>query len=160
RVIVEDSAGVKRDAPLYFMSPSQINYQIPAGTAAPGNATVSVFVGPTLVAVGLVQIEDTAPSIFTLRSNGSGPAAALDAITFQPAPFNAKQADESPNLIAVFGTGLGEDATDVENNVNTSVVARIDGNPVPVTYAGQAPGFVGVNQFNIRFPDVIDPGEH
>jgi uncharacterized protein (TIGR03437 family) len=158
-VVVRDSTGTERPAPLFFASPRQINYQIPADTAL-DNATVSVFIGPVLVAVGSVQIVTTAPSIFTLSANGSGPAAALDAINNLPAPFNATQAGGSPNIIAVFGTGLGADATDGGDNISASVQALIGGNPVTVTYAGQAPFLVGVNQFNILFPAGITSGEH
>jgi uncharacterized protein (TIGR03437 family) len=106
-----------------------------------------------------MQIVTTAPSIFTVGASGSGPAAALDAITFQPAPFNAKQPDGSPNFIAVYGTGLGADATDIDG-VSVSVDARIDGIPVTVTYAGRAPFFTGLNQFNIQLPDGIPSDVH
>src|SRR5262249_47359494 len=109
---------------------------------------------------GPLRIGTTAPSIFTLSGNGSGPAAAVDAITFQPTPFNARLADGSPNFIAVFGTGLGADATDDGRDISANVQAFIDGNPATVTYAGQAPGLVGANQFNIRFPAVITSGAH
>jgi len=34
-VRVRDSAGTQRDAPLFFVSPTQVNYQIPAGTECP-----------------------------------------------------------------------------------------------------------------------------
>src|SRR5262249_56388383 len=34
QVKVKDSAGLERLAPLFFVSPGQVNYQIPAGTAA------------------------------------------------------------------------------------------------------------------------------
>jgi uncharacterized protein (TIGR03437 family) len=158
-VTVIDSAGVGHAAPLYFISPSQINYQLPDG-AAPGEATVSVFIGSDLVAIGFVQIAPIAPSIFTLNSSGGGPAAALDAITSMPAPFNATQANGQPNIISVYGTGLGADATDVDGNVSASVQALIDGNPVTALYAGQAPGLVGVNQFNIQLPAGIPSGAH
>jgi uncharacterized protein (TIGR03437 family) len=33
-VKVRDSAGVERSAPLFFVSPNQINYQLPPGTAS------------------------------------------------------------------------------------------------------------------------------
>ena len=158
-VRVKDSALVERDAPLFFISPTQINYQIPAG-ASLGEATVSVFINSGLVAVGPVQIVPFAPSIFTLSADGSGPAAALDALTFQLAPFNRKQADGSPNIIAVFGTGLGADATDVDGNVAADVLATIDGRSVTVNYAGRAPLFTGLNQFNIQFPAEISSGAH
>jgi uncharacterized protein (TIGR03437 family) len=159
-VKVKDSAGVARDALLFFISPSQINYQIPDGTAT-GEATVSVFIGPHLVAVGPVQIVMTAPSIFALNASGNGPAAALDALTFAPAPFNPELAEGMPNFIAVWGTGLGADATDGGGNVFASVKAFIDGNfEAQVTYAGLAPGFQGSNQFNIELPFGITSGVH
>ena len=158
-VVVKDSAGVERAAPLYFISPSQINYQIPDGTEL-GVASVSVFNGTVLVALGAVQIEEFAPSIFALNASGKGPAAALDALTFLPAPFNAELADGEPNFIAVWGTGLGADATDGGGNVFASVTALIDGEEAQVTYAGLAPGFQGANQFNIQLPLGITSGAH
>ncbi len=159
RVIVKDRAGVVRAAPLYFVSPSQINYQIPAG-ASLGEATAAVFIETDLVALGAVRIVEFAPSIFTLNSSGRGPAAALDAINSTLEPFNATQANGQPNIISVYGTGLGADATDVDGNVSASVQALIDGNLVTVLYAGQAPGLVGGNQFNIQLPGGIASGPH
>src|SRR5581483_8412592 len=44
RVVVRDGAGVERPAPLFFVSPNQINYQIPPGTAA-GTAIVTITSG-------------------------------------------------------------------------------------------------------------------
>lgn len=41
-----------------------------------------------------------------------------------------------------------------------SVEANIDGNAVTALYAGRAPGFVGLNQFNIVFPATIGLGVH
>ncbi|HZF41210.1 MAG TPA: putative Ig domain-containing protein, partial [Blastocatellia bacterium] len=55
RVMVKDSAGVERAAPMLLISPRLITYQIPDG-AAPGAATVSVFRGSELVAEGTAQI--------------------------------------------------------------------------------------------------------
>ncbi len=43
-VKVRDSAGAERLAPLFFVSPAQINYQMPAGTAN-GAATITVTSG-------------------------------------------------------------------------------------------------------------------
>jgi uncharacterized protein (TIGR03437 family) len=100
------------------------------------------------------------PAIFTLDQSGSGPGAAVDAFTGAFGPFNAKQSNGQPNIISVFGTGLGADATDVDGNVNASVQATIDGAPATVDYAGRAPGFTGLNQFNLIFPANITPGSH
>ncbi|MEP7336802.1 MAG: hypothetical protein ABI977_03590, partial [Acidobacteriota bacterium] len=156
-VQVQDSLGELRSAPLFFVSPNQINYQIPADTA-PGAATVYVTNGSANTQVGTTIIAASALSIFTQDQSGNGAAVALDAFTFTPPPFNATQLNGQPNIIAVFGTGLGNDATNgndstnVDVNVGASVQATIDGQPVMVSYAGRAPGFVGLNQLNIAFP--------
>jgi uncharacterized protein (TIGR03437 family) len=157
-VAIQDVLGVERLAPLYFVSPGQINYQIPAGTAS-GPVTVKVASGGQS-SIGAAIVAAGAPSIFTLDASGAGAAAALDAFTFAAGPFNATRANGQPNVIAVFGTGLGEDATDAEANVNGSVLASIDGQLVTVTYAGRVPGLVGLNQFNIVFPAGITSGNH
>ncbi len=100
------------------------------------------------------------PAVFTFSQSGTGPAAAVDAITGTIEPFNAKQSNGQPNIIAVFGTGLGADATDLDGNVSGSVQITIDGNPVTVNYAGRAPGLTGLNQFNVVFPENISSGTH
>ncbi|HMV83925.1 MAG TPA: hypothetical protein PLD20_05505 [Blastocatellia bacterium] len=156
---VRDSNGVDRPAPLFFVSGGQINYQIPPGTAT-GIATVTITNGNGVGAINTVEVRASAPSIFTANAGGSGPAAAVDALTGAAAPFNAKRAGGEPNIISVFGTGLGADATDTDANVNSSVTARIDGNPVILWYAGQAPGYIGLNQFNVEFPANITAGTH
>ncbi len=65
-VAVRDSAGVARTAQIYYASPGQINFLIPAGTA-PGAATVTVGqvpFGKTFSAT--VQIAPLAPAIFSV----------------------------------------------------------------------------------------------
>jgi uncharacterized protein (TIGR03437 family) len=158
-VRVTDSTGTMRLAPLFFVSPQQINYQIPADTA-PGFAIVSVGSGDGRTATGAIEILPAAPALFTLSQDGRGPAAALDAFTFAPGPFNAKRAGGEPNILAFFASGLGADATDADGNVSATVQATIDGASVSVQYAGRAPGFVGLNQLNVVLPVNISPGVH
>lgn len=157
-VSLQDFKGVERLAPLFFVSPNQINYEIPPGTAA-GPALVK-FTNGSQTVTGSTIIAVSAPAIFTADASGKGAAAALDAFTFTAGPFNARRSDGQPNVIAVFGTGLGEDGTDIVGNIAASVLATIDGQPVTVSYAGQAPGFVGLNQLNIVFPAEISAGNH
>lgn len=158
-VKIRDSAGVERAAPLFFVSAGQVNYQIPDGTAA-GPASVTVTSGDGRVSSAVIQVVAAAPSIFTANASGTGAAAAVDAFTGAGAPFSPTRANGEPNIIAAFGTGLGADATDVDGNVNASVEARIDGNQVPLLYAGRAPGLVGLNQFNVQLPAGIASGTH
>lgn len=155
-------------APLFFVSPNQINFQVPRATAATTNspsvqsatALIEVISNGQLIRAGAFQIAPVVPGIFTFNQSGTGPAAAVDAITGALPPFNATQSNGQPNIIAVFGAGLGADATDVDANVNASVQATIDGNPATVSYAGRAPGFTGLNQFNIVFTANIASGAH
>ena len=58
-------------AGLFFVSPNQINYQIPAGLAA-GNATVNVSRNGALTHTGKLNIVAAAPALFTANGNGLG----------------------------------------------------------------------------------------
>jgi uncharacterized protein (TIGR03437 family) len=158
-ITLQDSAGIERFAPLFFVSPNQINYQIPPG-ASPGPALIKFNNGTGGIFSGSATIVPSAPSIFTLDSSGAGAAAALDALKFTPAPFNATRDDGLPNIIAVFGTGLGADATDIDANAAPSVQAKINGQAAEVLYAGRSPGFTGLNQLNIMLPAGISSGAH
>ena len=158
-VSVLDSRGVERIAPLFYVSPTQINYQLPAGTAD-GPALVVIKGNDGSVSTGSTIVHPIAPGIFTLSQTGEGAAAAVDGYDGSAAPFASKSAGGAPNIIAVFGTGLGEDATDVDGNLASQIEALIDGQPAIVTYAGRAPGFAGLNQINVMFPNSITPGTH
>ena len=154
-------------SPLFFVSPTQINFQVPRTTAtttgnavASSTALIEVVSNGQLIRAGAFQIAPVVPAIFTTNQSGTGAAAAIDAFTFAPGPFNAKQSNGQPNIIAVFGTGLGSDVTDADGNAAASTVATIDGASVAVSYAGRAPGFTGLNQFNITFPATITAGNH
>lgn len=158
-VQVQDSSGQARPAPLFFVSPTQINYQIPAGTAA-GPATVHIASGAANAKIGTIIVAPHAPALFTQDQSGAGAAVALDAFTFTAGPFNATRTMGTPNVIAVFLTGLGDDATDVVGDASASVQATLDEQPITVSYAGRAPGFVGLNQLNLILPAGIASGDH
>jgi uncharacterized protein (TIGR03437 family) len=67
---------VTRDAPLFYMSPKQINFQVPAGVAA-GPATATVHGSGITRATGSLQVEAAAPGIFTQNADGKGVPAAI-----------------------------------------------------------------------------------
>lgn len=154
-------------AGLFFVSPGQINFQVPlttttvTGTAVNSStALIEIYSNGQLIRAGTFQIAPVVPGIFTTNQSGTGAAAALDAFTFTPGPFNAKQSNGQPNIIAVYGTGLGMDVTDADGNAASSTTATLDGAAASVSYAGRAPGFIGLNQFNITFPANITSGNH
>ncbi|MGH9935618.1 MAG: peptidoglycan DD-metalloendopeptidase family protein, partial [Blastocatellia bacterium] len=74
-VNVRDNAGVERQAPLFFVSPAQINFQIPPRTAT-GPATITTVSGDGFVSAGTSQITAVAPGLFTVDASGKGLAAA------------------------------------------------------------------------------------
>jgi uncharacterized protein (TIGR03437 family) len=74
-VQVVDSAGAVRLAPLVYVSPGQINFLVPAGTAT-GTATVNISNGDGSPIPGTIQLQAVAPALFTANENGQGVAAA------------------------------------------------------------------------------------
>lgn len=68
-VNVRDARGVSRAAPLYFVSPGQLLYLIPAGTAA-GMATITIGNQQQTI-----EVAATAPGIYSANQRGDGVAA-------------------------------------------------------------------------------------
>jgi len=68
-VSVSDANGVTRSAALFYVSPNQINFMIPAGTAI-GPATVSARRGDLSTATSTLNIATVAPALFLLAQDG------------------------------------------------------------------------------------------
>jgi len=171
RVSVRDAAGVERLAPLFFVSPQQINYQIPAGTVG-GTAMVTITAGDGTVSTGAVEVETVAPALFAQNSNGQGVPAgfALRARadgSQQNEPLSARNAQNQFLPVAIdlgpasdqvflvlFGTGLRF------RSALSNVTASIGGESVEVVYAGAQGTLVGLDQVNLRVPrSLIGRGE-
>jgi len=76
QVQITDSAGVTRNAPLFYVSPTQISFQDPSGASA-GAATITVLLNGSTVGQGTTVVEQVTPGLFTANSNGQGVAAAI-----------------------------------------------------------------------------------
>jgi len=171
-VKVRDSAGVERFAPLFFVSPAQVNYQMPPGTAN-GAATITVTSGDGSVSTGVSQITSVAPGVFAANASGQGVAAAIalrikadgsqsyePVAQFDPAQnkFVAVPIDLGPEtdqvFLLLFGTGIRSRSS------LSAVIARIGGADAQVTFAGAQEGFVGLDQVNARLSrSLIGRGE-
>jgi uncharacterized protein (TIGR03437 family) len=166
-VRVTDSSGIERNAPLFFVSPRQINYQIPFGTAS-GAASVTVLANGAALAAGAVQVTTVAPGLFSANANGQGVAAAVvlrikpgSAQSFEPvARFDAAQnrfvaapielgPETDQVFLLLFGTGLRRRSS------LTSVTAMIGGLNTLVEYAGPQGDFAGLDQVNLRLPRAL-----
>jgi len=150
-----DSTGVSRIAPLFYVSPTQVNYEIPAGTT-PGTASATITDGKGASQVGFLQVGAVSPGLFALNASGLVAAWVLPVVSgvqeslqlvYQtaganaviPLPLNVSAADTQLYL-EMYGTGI--------RNAKEVTVA-IGGLPVPVLFAGAAPGFAGEDQVNV-----------
>ncbi len=171
-VRVRDNLGVERLARLFFASADQVNYLVPSGVAN-GIATVTVTNGMGEVSTGTAAISKVAPGLFSANADGSGVAAAVilrrsaggqdsfesvarfDAATsrFVTAPIDLGPEGDQVFLI-LFGTGFRG------NSGLANTTAIIGGVDWPALFAGAAPGFLGLDQSNIRLDrSLIGKGE-
>jgi uncharacterized protein (TIGR03437 family) len=166
-VLVKDSAGVERPAPLFFVSPTQVNFQIPPGTAL-GAATVNFKNVYGSAAPGAMQVARIAPGLFSATANGKGLAAAValrvradgsqrfeavvgrDAATGQIVPVAIDLGPSTDQVFLIlFGTGLRHRTS------LTAVTGTIGGEASEIGFAGAHPTLIGVDQLNLRIPRTL-----
>jgi uncharacterized protein (TIGR03437 family) len=178
-VKVTDIKKVSRMAPLFFVSPGQVNYQIPPGTA-PGMAEVAVTSGNGTVSSGTPQIAArvnsdydvlgpaAAPGLFSQNATGQGvaaanvlrvkadgsqsyePAASYDSTSGKWVPVPIDLGPATDQVFLIlYGTGI-------RYVTKTSAAkATIGGVSSEVTFAGAQGGFVGLDQVNIKLPQTL-----
>jgi len=155
-------------APLFFVSPAQINFQMPPGLSGPTVQLRVVSAGVRGPAAS-VKIASEMPGIFTVNSRGTGQGSVLIANTEVLAaplggfPGRATQPVNRGGFILIFCTGLGAtnpplaagQAAGIAPLSETvqSPVVLIDGLPAEVQFSGLAPDFVGLYQVNARVPE-------
>ena len=144
-------------APLFFVSPTQINFLIPYDLTA---GTVTMFVEHQALSGPVVQIQlnSTAPGFFQFNNlviathlNGS--------LLTSAAPGNGGE------IVVIYIAGLGRVSPDTDSgqlaNFAAQIVAKsqtqilLAGVPCPqssVLYVGLAPGFAGLYQINLIVP--------
>ena len=168
-VKIKDSKGVERTSPLFFVSPSQVNFLVPADVAL-GVATVSANNGAGQIATADIIITSTKPALFTANSNGAGIVAAealrLIAKTkvqvsepllryddllkrFVGVPVVLPPNSDTSDILylILYGTGIrGRSATE-------QVRVYVGGVLYTVDFAGAHCCFAGVDQINVRIFD-------
>jgi len=159
-VKVKDAANMERDAPLFYVSPMQINFLIPPGTGN-GVATITALRNNTLVGASTITIQSVAPSLFAANMSGQGVAAAValrvkadgsqsyePVAQFNPAAnrFDPTPIDLGPDTDRVFLVDFG---TGLRNRTGNSNLAIIGGEASMVTFVGAQGQFEGLDQANI-----------
>lgn len=164
RVYLRDSRGKEFISPLLYVSPTQVNFQVPSAIAT-GPATVTVLSNEGSASMGKVQITAVKPGLFSADSTGKGFAAAT-AQTIRADHSQSYQQVVSFNLLlgkfVALPIDLGTDNDQVYLNLfgtgirhrssMSAVTANIRGVAVPVVYAGDQIYFAGVDQVNILIP--------
>jgi uncharacterized protein (TIGR03437 family) len=142
--------------PLLFVSPEQINAQLPSDLA-PGGYTLNVRVGMLPEVSARFQVARNAPGLFVRDVEGK---AFLVAIHEDGSPVTLESPARKGELITVFGTGFGPterpllDGFAVPDSAQYPLADPVDvvaaGNPVRPEWAGAAPGLVGMQVIRLR----------
>lgn len=172
RVGVIYSGNQVRFAPLLFVSPTQVNFQLPSPPPSTyvynptdPRGMVYVAIDGEPIAAGAIVAESVAPGVFSANANGRGVAAAVvqrvradGSQAFEPIAsydqslrqFVAIPIDLGPEtdqiFLVLFGTGWRFRSSE------SAVKVTMGGVDVPVTYAGLQPTLAGVDQINARLP--------
>jgi uncharacterized protein (TIGR03437 family) len=141
-------------APLFFVSPAQINFQIPESTL-PGPATVIVRNNAGALARATLNVAALSPGIFTRLANGKGaPAAVASTDNGQTYSLVMSNADGTPvelqtgNIAVLFATGMRFRST-------PDVTATAAGVTLAPAYVGAQGTFIGLDQINLIIPPTM-----
>ncbi len=160
-VLVDD-----RPAPLFYVSPGQINAQAPPELQSDGFVSVRVLREHAASANVLAPAAASSPGVFVHPD--STRAIALN----QDGTLNstANPADRG-SVLTFYLTGAGAFSPGLAagqpaplppplHHVAPRVEATIDNLPAAVEFAGAAPGFAGLVQINVRIPALASIGDN
>ncbi len=147
-----------KPAPLYFVSPGQLNVLVPFATTGP-TATIVVQNSGVNSNTVTVPVAATSPGVYSLDQSGSGGGAILHA---DYSLVSAAKPAAAGETILIYLTGLGAVTPTLSDGTagntgtlyraNTDLVVYVGGQPATVLFKGQAPGFPGLYQLNVTLP--------
>jgi uncharacterized protein (TIGR03437 family) len=160
-VSIKDASGATTLAPLIYVSPDQLSFQVPP-TAAAGTAQVTVKSGAGTETASNVQIANLAPGLFTLNNSGlaaayaqrvsAGGALLATELAYQAAPAGnfiplpiSMGATTDQVVLTLYGTGF--DAVPAG-----TTTATVNGVSTSVLFAGSQMQYTGLDQLNLQLP--------
>jgi uncharacterized protein (TIGR03437 family) len=141
-------------APLYYISPTQANVQIPYGTA-PGPATLTVYQAGQST-TSQIKIAAAAPGIFA-DANGNAVPYASGAAGQALVLFITGDGEVAPALTTGSAPSTSIPVTSLPKSV-LPVSLTIGGQTAQILFDGIAYGLVGVTQINFVVPSGLTPG--
>ena len=168
-----------KGAYIYYVSPTQINFITPAGTATGNGVPVVVTVNGQSSPPFSVVLQDVAPAFFEFfpgtADNGKYFAAAhaangtyIGKVGLYPGtPANFTTPAKPGETITLYGTGFGPTAPSIAPGIVTDKLYNLSPTPTatmgninaPVAFAGLVTGFFQVYQFNIVVPPAAPDGD-
>jgi uncharacterized protein (TIGR03437 family) len=153
-------------APILYSSSAQLNLQVPWELQGMSSTSVTVSgnsIGNELESVPVAAAD---PGIFSLGAPQGGQGAIVN---LAGAVVNANAPAHAGDYLQVYSNGLGI----VTNTPPTGAAAKssplsyvinyptatIGGVPAPVSFAGLAPGYVGLYQVNVQVPQGVAAGD-
>jgi uncharacterized protein (TIGR03437 family) len=147
-ISIKDSAGATTAAQLYYVSPGQIDFEIP-DSVAPGAATITIQSGATAF-TATQQIVAVAPGIFAYLGMAAGESfrvvngAPQYTLLIQNGALAPIDVSGGQTYLLLYGTGI-------HNHANP-VVATIGSVQVTAASAGAQGEWAGLDQINIQLP--------
>ena len=162
--------GIK--APLFFVSPNQINLQVPSSVPwSYSDYTQAAIVVTTLAGASAsvqVPVFQSGPSLFSTDGSGCGQASAWNVGADGTVSLNSRSNSAAPgDFVSLYGIGFGLPETPVVDGTFLGYGDSFQSEPGVVLgdqllpyllYAGLAPTVVGVDQINIQIPPGTQEG--
>lgn len=159
-------------APLFFVSPFQINFLVPWELAGRSQASMTVETGGVTSAAQPANLTTYAPAVFTTNQRGTGQGAILIAgtgVLAAPAGmFPGSRPVSRGAFVEIYGIGFGpvtnQPATgapaagDPLSATTAAPTVTMGGVPASVAFAGLTPSLVGLYQINAQVPDNAPTG--
>jgi uncharacterized protein (TIGR03437 family) len=158
------SAGISAPAHIVFVSPGQINVQVPWELQGQTSAQVKVTIDQSVGKVVTVPIANYSPEFFQYPY-GSGAIAAVD---LSGQVITSSNPAKRGAAVSLYANGLGPvnnqpasgDTASLTSfsRTTTTPVITIGGQPADVSFSGLTPGLPGLYQLNVTIPANVTAG--
>jgi uncharacterized protein (TIGR03437 family) len=162
-VAIIDSTGASSAAPLLYVGPTQINFEVPRNVAA-GTAQVTITSSTAVQTAPNIQIAPVTPGLFVLNNSGLAAALCLRVSSDGTQTFQNVYVANADGTVAANPINLGS-ATDkvylelYGTGLQSAGVANIDvtvaGVDAPILYSGPQGTYEGLDQVNIQIPPTL-----
>ena len=157
-VTITNAAGAQSLAPLFYVSPGQVNYAAPA-SLAPGDAKIVVRAGDGSTHAGAATIVDVQPGLFTFNAAGLIAGSIVRGTADGKQIFQDIYSLDGAGNIAAAPVDLSKDqvylilyGTGFRHAPQGQVTVTVGGMNLPAAYSGAQGVYIGLDQVNVLLP--------